>query len=70
MTSGQGHDTSIDTVQQSNNDGHTKRNIGIYLRVRPCSEQAQALSVAEDMHGVQICVPRSMDQGYGLHCLS
>ena len=63
--SGQEHDASINTIEHSNNDDHTKRNIGIYLRVRPTSDSSQALSVAEDMLGVHICVPRSMYQGYG-----
>ncbi len=61
----QDYDASIETSQQADNDGHTKRNIGIFLRVRPSSEHSQALSVAEDMLGVQICMPKSMDQGYG-----
>ena len=63
--SGQHHDASIHTVQQSDNDDNTKQNIGIYLRVRPSSEASQALSVAEDMRGVHICIPRSVDYGCG-----
>ena len=49
-------------------DDGTKRNIGIYLKVRPSSELSQALFVAEDMRGVQICIPRSADKGYGIGC--
>ena len=63
------HDTTgIDTVQHQEDVDETKRNIGIYLRMRPSSEPSQALSVAEDMRGVQICVHKHTDQGYGTSC--
>ena len=62
------HAAGIDSRQNLDSNDETKRNIGIFLRVRPSSELSEALSVAEDMHGVQIRAPRSTDQGYGIDC--
>lgn len=66
--SGEHHTAGIDTVQYPDDRDETKQNIGIYLRVRPSSAPSPALLVAEDLRGVQICVPKNTDQGYGTSC--
>ena len=66
--SGEQDTAGIDTVQCPEDVDEAKRNIGIYLRVRPSSEPSPALFVAEDRRGVQICVPKNRDQGYGTNC--
>ena len=51
----------------SEGEQEDKRNISIFLKIRPSTDTSLAVSVEEDTRSVQVCVPRSVDQGYAAH---
>jgi hypothetical protein len=56
-----------DASKHSEEEQENKRNISIFLRIRPCTDASLGVSVEEDTRSVQICVPRTADQGYAAY---
>ena len=56
-----------DASNHSEGERDNKRNISIFLRIRPSTDASLGLSVEEDTRTVQVCVPRTADQGYAAY---
>ena len=56
-----------DATNHSEGEQQNKRNISIFLRIRPSTDTSLAVSVEEDTRSVRVCVPRTVDQGYAAY---